>query len=132
MKTIQEQQPVLGKMDFNLIMKHLKSGQGRTLFNRYDAEELMAELKKAEVVDDSKLPPDIIRLNSTVRIRYHDEPKTAELMLVIPERADIKLKRISVMSPAGIALIGCRKGQVVTWKVPQGEKRFVIEDVIHE
>jgi regulator of nucleoside diphosphate kinase len=120
--------PVIGKIDHATIMAHLKSGQAGSLFNRFDAEELLAELKKARLVEDDKLPGDVIRLNSTVQVR-DEKDKLVELTLVIPSIANIKERKISVMSPVGIALIGCRKGQQVVWRVPQGEKRFFIVDV---
>jgi regulator of nucleoside diphosphate kinase len=53
-------------------------------------------------------------------------------MLVAPDKADIKEKRISVMSPIGTALIGFRKGQKVKWQVPAGKKTFTILEVINE
>ena len=55
-----------------------------------------------------------------------------ELMLVTPDKADIKEKRISVMAPIGTALIGFRKGQKVKWQVPAGKKTFTILEVINE
>ncbi len=125
-------QPILGKMDHNILMNYLKSNDARTLFNRYDAEELLAELKKAKVVADDKVPEDVIRLNSTVKVLDGHENRTIELTLVTPKQADIKKKRISVMSPVGIALLGYKKGEHVIWKVPSGEKRFFIVDVRNE
>ncbi len=120
--------PIISKIDHATIMSHLLSGQAGSLFNRYDREDLLAELKKARLVEDNKLPPDVIRLNSTVFVR-DEQDKAIELTLVIPALANIKERKISVMSPVGIALIGSRKGQQVLWRVPQGEKRFFIVDV---
>ena len=120
--------PIIGKLDHTTIMSHLQSGQAGSLFNRFDREDLLAELKKATVVDDNKLPLDVIRLNSTVFVR-DEQDKEIELTLVIPGLANIKERKISVMSPVGIALLGCRKGQEVVWRVPHGEKRFFIVDV---
>jgi regulator of nucleoside diphosphate kinase len=48
---------------------------------------------------------------------------------VLPGRADIRQRKISVLSPIGTALIGFRKGQQVQWKVPAGKRTFTIVDV---
>jgi regulator of nucleoside diphosphate kinase len=55
-----------------------------------------------------------------------------EFMLVTPDKADIKAKRISIMAPIGTALIGFRKGQQVNWQVPAGKRTFTILEVINE
>ena len=52
-------------------------------------------------------------------------------MLVTPDKADIKDKKISVMAPIGTALIGFRKGQQVKWRVPAGQRTFTIVEVIN-
>lgn len=131
MRTTTER-PILSKIDYSTIMNYLISGQARTLFNRFDVEELLAEIKKAKLVDDKDMPADVIRLNSTVQVYDEYAGKVIELTLVTPKLANIREKKISVLSPVGIALIGCRKGHHVTWKVPSGEKRFTIVDVKQE
>lgn len=120
---------LLAKEDYSIIMSYIKKGLPTITFNRHDAEELEIELKKAEVVDKEKMPDDVVRLNSTVIIREEKENKIIELTVVTPEKANIKQRLISIMSPIGTALIGFRKGQKVKWKVPAGKKTFTIMDV---
>lgn len=128
MQTIKEQL-VLTTNDYEIIMTNLKSGPARTTFNRHDAEELEAELKKAKLVSTEEIPDDVVRLNSSVTIKEEKENKIIQLTIVIPERADIKQRNISIMSPIGTALIGYRKGQQVSWRVPAGTKTFTILEV---
>lgn len=120
---------VLAKDDYEIIMSYIRKGLPTITFNRQDAEELEMELKKARVVHKNELPEDIVRLNSTVTIKEEKENKIIELTVVTPERANIKQRLISIMSPIGTALIGFRKGQQVKWKVPAGKKTFTIMDV---
>jgi regulator of nucleoside diphosphate kinase len=120
---------VLSKEDYDIIMFYLKRGLATITFNRRDAQELESELKKARVVNSHDLPADIVRLNSTVTIKEEKENKIIEVMVVLPEKADIKQKKISIMSPIGTALIGFAKGQKVKWKVPAGNKTFTIMKV---
>jgi regulator of nucleoside diphosphate kinase len=125
-------QLVLRKDDYNVLISYLTGGSTRTAFNRQNAEELQAELKKAKLVNKDEFPPDVVRLNSIVRIKAEDKNEIMEFMLVTPDKADIKEKRISVMAPIGTALIGFRKGQKVKWQVPAGKKTFTILEVLNE
>ena len=115
---------VLSKNDYEIIMANIKNHQGRNSFNRQNADELKDELKKAKLVLKDEVPGDVVRLNSHVTIRDEKENKLIEITVVTPEKADIKLRKISVLSPIGTALIGYRKGDRVMWKVPAGKKNI--------
>lgn len=118
--------------DYKLLISYLNGGRGRTAFDRRNAEDLQGELKKAKLVTKDKFPPDVVRINSTVRIKTEGKDEVIELMLVTPDKANIKERRVSVMAPIGTALIGFRKGQQVKWEVPSGKKTFTILEVIND
>ncbi|MDQ3278655.1 MAG: GreA/GreB family elongation factor [Bacteroidota bacterium] len=124
-------QLTLSKSDYEIIMLSLKSSQWKMTCNPHDTEELEAELKKARVVGNDELPEDVVCLNSQVTIKDEKGGKLMEFMLVTPEKADIKQRKISIMSPVGVALIGYSKGERVSWQVPAGKKTFTILDVRH-
>src|SRR6476469_7627022 len=108
-------QLVITQNDYETIMMNLKSSNIKNTFDRHDAEELEAELKKATLVNNDDLPHDVVRLNSRVTIKDEKENKILELMVVTPEKADIKQRKISILSPIGTALIGYKKGKQVSW-----------------
>lgn len=126
------EQLVLSKDDYNLLISYLNGGYRKSAFDRRNADGLQAELKKAKLVNKADFPTDVVRLNSRVRIKAEDKDEIMELMLVTPDKADIKKKRISVMAPIGTALIGFRKGQKIKWQVPAGKRTFTILEVINE
>ena len=74
----------------------------------------------------------MVRLNSKVRINAEDKDEIMELMLVTPDKADIREKRISILEPIGTALLGFRQGQKVKWQVPAGKRTFTILEVVNE
>ncbi len=123
---------VLTKDDHDIIMSYIRKGLATIMFSRQDAEELETELKNAKIVKKNELPEDVVRINSTVTIREEKENKLMELTVVTPEKANIKQRLISIMSPIGTALIGFRKGQQVKWRAPAGKKTFIITDVQHQ
>jgi len=118
--------------DYKLLISYLNGGHSTTAFDRRNAEDLRIELKKAKLVNKDNFPEDIVRLNSKVRIKAEENDKVMELMLVTPDKADIKQKMISVMAPIGTALIGFRQGEKVNWQVPAGKKTFTIMEVIND
>jgi regulator of nucleoside diphosphate kinase len=118
--------------DYKLLISYLNGGYSKTAFDRRNAEELQTELKKAKLVHKDDFPGDVVRLNSKVKIMAEGKDEVMELVLVTPDKADIKEKRISIMAPIGTALIGFRQGQKVKWQVPAGKRTFTIMEVIND
>lgn len=131
MQTLNKQL-ILRKDDYNLLVSYLKSGQNKSMFNRKNAEDLQAELRKAKLVEENDFPLDVVRLNSTVKIKAEGKQDILELMLVMPDKADIKQRKISILAPIGTALLGFRQGQEVKWQVPSGRKKFTIINVANQ
>ena len=96
---------------------------------RENFSKLSGELKKAQIVEDDSMSADIVRLGSTVVIKDLVTKRDMTVTIVLPSKADIKQKKVSVLAPIGTALIGFRKGQTVSWNVPSGKKDFKIVDV---
>ena len=90
---------------------------------------LSYELNRAIVVENDQLPEDSVRLNSQVRVKELGSNKEMEFCIVMPAQADIKLKKISVLTPMGAALIGLCKGETIEWKMPAGIKKFEVMEV---
>ena len=93
---------------------------------------LEAELRRARVVRGDKVPPDVVTMNSVVRLRDLDSAVTEEYELVYPEDADIAIHRISVLAPIGTAILGYRPGDVIEWPVPSGRRRLRLEEVLYQ
>lgn len=123
---------VLTRNDYKLLISFLNGMWGKTTFDRKNAEDLKAELKRAKLVNKENFPSDVVRLNSRVTIKAEDRNEIMELMLVTPDKANIKEKKISVLAPIGTALIGFRQGQKIKWQVPAGKRTFTILEVINQ
>lgn len=122
---------VLRQDDYEILLSFLRGSQHLSSMDKANAEELHAELKKAKLVEKEKFPSDVVRLNSVVKIKDESQGKEMEFTIVTPDLADIKQKKISVLAPIGTALIGFKKGEIVKWTVPAGEKRFLITEVVN-
>ncbi len=88
------------------------------------ADDLLYELERANVIPAERMPPDVVRMGSTVRYRTSDGEQR-EVTLVFPAQADIGRNMVSVMTPIGAALIGIREGQSITWVTRDGRKQVL-------
>jgi regulator of nucleoside diphosphate kinase len=82
---------------------------------------LASELDQAVVLSPDEIAPDVVTMNSRVRLR--DGRRTWIMTLVFPELAEPDEGNISVLAPLGAAILGCGVGQRVTFRVPDGETR---------
>lgn len=99
-----------------------------SLLIQKDSEEvdrLWEELSRAQIISQNEIPKDVVTMNSMVRIRDVPTGEEKEIILVYPNQADINLGKISILAPIGMALIGLRAGQSITWVVPNGSTRQV-------
>lgn len=93
------------------------------------AEELQAEMDRAEVVAENAVPANVVRMGSTVEFRSASG-QTRRMTLVYPGEQDISENRISVLTPVGAALIGLSVGQSIQWTTHDGrEQQLTIVDV---
>lgn len=92
-------------------------------------DELELELERALLVAADSVPPDVVVMDSSVRVRdlSNDEPR--DYTLVYPAEADLESGHISVLAPLGTALLGFREGDEVEWLMPGGLRRLRIEQV---
>lgn len=120
---------ILLKNDYDILNGYVKNLQGMQVNEKENFGKLYQELKKAKVVASEDFPDDVVRLDSSVVIRDMKTKRDMTLTIVLPQKADIKQKKVSVLAPIGTALIGFKKGQIVSWEVPAGKKDFKIMEV---
>lgn len=95
-------------------------------------EQLERELNRATVVESTEIPADIITMNSTAMLIDLETDEEMMLTLVYPEHAYIPEGRISVLAPVGMAILGCRQGELVKWGVPEGIRSFRVDSILYQ
>jgi transcription elongation factor GreA len=78
------------------------------------------------VIDASSLSSDIVRVGSVVDVKDEDNNKNQTYTIVGSTEADPGNHRLSNESPVGKALIGHKKGDVVSVPAPKGERKLKI------
>jgi regulator of nucleoside diphosphate kinase len=89
------------------------------------ARLLMDELERAIVVDDGAPDRVFARLGDAVRYRNPETGRERDATLVTPDCSDVAQGRLSVLAPAGAALIGLEPGAVLDWAEPDGRRHAV-------
>jgi regulator of nucleoside diphosphate kinase len=93
---------------------------------------LQQELDRAKVVDPKTVPPDLVTMNSRVRLEDLETGEEMVYTLVFPENANLADNKISILAPIGTAMLGYRVGDVFEWKVPGGISRLKIKELLYQ
>ena len=96
------------------------------------ASRLAKALLEAKRLPSESISANIITMNSKVLLKDTSSQREAELTITYPKDADNRERKISVFSTIGIALLGERVGDVVSWKVPAGNGLFEIVKVTYQ
>lgn len=95
-------------------------------------DKLQSELDRARIISSKRVKPDVVTMNSTVKLRDLDNGELYEYQLVYPQDADPEDNKLSVLAPVGTALLGFSVGDNVQWDVPAGVRRFQIEEILYQ
>ncbi|MCW8860471.1 MAG: transcription elongation factor GreA [Deltaproteobacteria bacterium] len=92
-------------------------------------KELNHKIATAQVIDPKTISSDKIVFGATVTLFDIDIEKEVTYQLVGEDEADIKVGKISIVSPVGRALIGHRVDDEVNIIVPSGVKVYEVTDI---
>ena len=118
--------------DMEKLRRLLDSARNPMTRDREHLAMLEEELDRAHVVSAGQVPADVVTMNSMVRMRDLDTGSDMTCTLVFPRDADFARGKLSVLAPIGTAILGCRAGDVIEWKVPGGERRLRVEQILHQ
>ena len=122
---------VISSFDKQRLMRLLKSGE-TAAEQREELEDLAREIERGTEVRPQEIPPDVVTMNSTVRVTDVDSGSTYTYTIVFPADADYEKGKISILAPLGTALLGFRVGDTVDWNMPRGVRRLRIEEIIYQ
>lgn len=95
-------------------------------------QKLQEELDYGKIVPSTRIPKDVITMNSRARLVDQDTKAVQEFTLVFPEDADVAKGKISILAPIGTAMLGYRVGDVFEWDVPAGRRRLKVEEITYQ
>lgn len=119
--------PILKKTDLNLIKSMVE--ELTPTEKTKELGVLQRELARAKIVEDEAILSTVIQLGSFFELRELTSGNKLCFTLTLPKNADLQEKKLSLISPLGVALIGFQQGAVFEWEMPGGLRRFAIERV---
>lgn len=94
---------------------------------------LALELDRAMIVEPAKIPPNVVTMNSRVNVRDEVTGKTRVFTLVYPGDEDISIGNLSILTPAGAALIGLSEGEPLSWITRDGQtKELTVVEILYQ
>lgn len=101
-----------------------------------ELEKLMTledELERGNVVDPAAVPGNVVTMNSTVKFSVSSSQQTFCLTLVYPKDMTDDGKTISILAPAGSAMLGLLEGDEIEWPTPDGKAMKVkVEEILYQ
>lgn len=113
-------------------LRRLLDRMAPTANDRLQWEALGEEIERAQIVSEEHIPRDVVTMHSRVRIVDMRTGEQLVYQIVYPHEANYAEKKISILAPIGMALLGCSAGTEIEWKVPSGLRRLRIEAVEHQ
>lgn len=122
---------VISSFDKQRIAKLLRSAE-TAAEQREEIEDLVREIERGAELQPQEIPPDVVTMNSTVRVTDVDAGTTHVYTIVFPADADYEKGKISILAPLGTALLGYRVGDTVDWQMLRGARRLRIDEILYQ
>lgn len=105
----------------------MAQGKTPTVVNR-----LVRMLKIAQLIPSDVISKHIVTMNSRLLLRNLANNRQTEVQLTYPKNEDRLKTRVSIFSDIGVELLGCQKGEVVSWQTPLGWGQFRVEEILYQ
>jgi regulator of nucleoside diphosphate kinase len=111
-------------------LDHLRLGK---LLGSAAHPDLEALLDLTDLVPSREVAPDIVTMYSRVTTVDTASGRRHQLTLCYPWDANPAAGLLSVLSPAGLGLIGLRRGAVARWSTPAGEEASArVDEILYQ
>jgi transcription elongation factor GreA len=115
-----------GDLSENAEYDAAKDAQGHLEAKIAQLEDLVSN---ARLLDENNIDTSKVSILSKVTIKNKKNGASVTYTLVSEEEADLKVGKISTMSPIGKGLLGKKVGEVAQIKTPAGEMEFEVMNI---
>jgi transcription elongation factor GreA len=91
--------------------------------------ELEKKILTARILNNESISSDKAYIGAKLKLVDIDSKEEIDYMLVSEDEADYAEGKISISSPVGKALLGCKIGDIINIKVPAGALKYRIMDI---
>ncbi len=120
--TINDYQRLMGLMEFASLKAKMPDVTQR----------LTERLRSARQLPQNEIKENIITMNSRVKLRDVRNRIEAEITITYPQDAEPRKRKVSVLSEIGLALLGRKEKDIVSWRIPAGVGTFEVVKVTYQ
>ena len=120
------------ELDHLRLRKEVSIARNEKSIEMKNLEILAREIERVEKVDSKVITPEFVTMNSVVLIKNVETNKRMTIKIVYPKDANIKKGFVSVFSPLGSALLGCKVGDTVNFEAPKGMIHIKIKGIAYQ
>lgn len=95
-------------------------------------QRLQHKLSAARMLKQEDIDGNVVTMNSRVKLKDLTSKRETEVTITYPQDAAPRERRVSVFSEIGLALLGRKEMEVVSWRVPNGTGLFEITKVTYQ
>ncbi|HET8829753.1 MAG TPA: GreA/GreB family elongation factor [Pelobium sp.] len=110
---------------YDLIKDHIR----RRKVTPQEEAILTLQLKNAKQVLRKDLPQDVITVDTSVTIKNLNTSEEKTYVLVGPDKARRKNNTTSILSKIGLALVGCKEGDLINWELDGTQREVEVLNV---
>jgi regulator of nucleoside diphosphate kinase len=123
---------IISSLDMARLRSQIDKARSGGINAPINLNPLIIELDRAKVLPPEKMPPDVVTMNSIVKLDYLNSSKTMQIEIVYPRQADTTKRKISIFAPVATAMLGYRKGDIIKLEVPGGLAELRIADIVYQ
>lgn len=123
---------IISSLDMARLRSQIDKARSGGINAPINLNPLISELDRAKVLPPEKMPPDVVTMNSIVKLDYLNSSKTMQIEIVYPRQADTTKRKISIFAPVATAMLGYRKGDIIKLEVPGGLTELRIADIVYQ
>lgn len=120
-----EQEILLTTGIYDLIKDHIRRKKATV----EEEEALKIQLKKSKQVTRKNLPINVVTVDAKVIVKNTVTNEEELYTFVAPDKAKRRNNTVSILSTMGLALVGCKVGDVINWNFNNEQKQLEIISV---
>lgn len=124
--------PIVSIPDRKKLIASIQTARSSWLTYAPYLDAFRAGLGETDAIPPSRVPGDVITMNSRFALRELKTDETVCYTLVYPEDEPLTEGKVSVLSPMGTALLGARVRDVVRWSGALGPRAAEVLRLLYQ
>jgi regulator of nucleoside diphosphate kinase len=125
-------EPLVTSYDYSMLNSMILELLDSSRTDIFELNRLNIEIKQARLIDPKRISPEYVTMNSIVQVTFPETGISRKFKIVYPQCAEIRESKISILSPLGCALLGCRKGQEIIFTAGDNSRKVVIDEILFQ